>query len=66
MSTIATCQSLELFASLSRFSNTEAFCDDLHKLGFDLVGGPEERSQFTFIRALKAAREPQADLKLKF
>ena len=44
----------------------EAFCDDLHKLGFDLVGETEERGQFTFIRALKAAREPQAELKLKF
>ena len=57
---------LWIVEATSRFSNTEAFCDDLHKLGFDLVGEPEERGQFTFIRALKAAREPQAELKLKF
>jgi 16S rRNA G1207 methylase RsmC len=57
---------LWIVEATSRFSNLEAFCDDLHKLGFDLVGEPEERGQFTFIRALKAARAPQVELKLRF
>ena len=56
---------LHIFESTSRFSDRDAFVNDLKHLGFDPLP-VEDRWKFSYIRALKAGREPLGDAEMRF
>ena len=56
---------IHLFESTSRFTDLDAFVDGLKQLGFDQFA-VEDRWKFTYIRALKARREPREDVTIRF
>jgi len=56
---------LHIFESTSRFSDRDRFVGELKQLGFDQFA-VEDRWKFTYIRALKAKRVPNASVELRF
>jgi hypothetical protein len=56
---------VHIFEPTKKFSNREAFVRDIEKLGFGFFH-VEERWVFTYIRAEKTTRPPDADIVLRF
>ncbi len=56
---------VHIFEPTKKFSNRDAFVRDIEKLGFGFFH-VEERWVFTYIRAEKTTRPPDADIVLRF
>ena len=56
---------LHIIESTGRFSDRDAFVEGLKRLGFDQFA-VEDRWKFSYIRALKARREPHGDVEIRF